>query len=154
MLNQIEASVLSKDVSARGNNTKPVDDQYSGLTVTHGDTGYVEWTVELSETGQWYLHAHMTAAASRPCLLSINHEKQSKPILGEVTGSWFSSNLQWFTYGPYRFEKGPNVIRIDFTTYMPHLQALGFSRPPKQLANTAEGHISGGPSLPGGLGSF
>lgn len=120
----LEVSVLSKDFSASGPNTKAVDPSYSNLTVTHGPTGFIEWRVNLPMDGAWYLRGEMTAAGSRPCSLSIDGVRQNQRILAEVTGSWQSDRLQEFTYGPYICKAGEHVFRIDFTAYMPHLKVL------------------------------
>jgi len=127
MSNAIVVSVQAKDFVAAGSGTKAADPAYSNLTVTHGQSGHVEWKVDLPKAGQYRLLALMTAHEARPCALSINGEPQAGPILGEVTGSWHSDTLQWFAYGPYAFKQGENRFRIDFTDYQPHLKEFGFA---------------------------
>lgn len=137
-----------------GNNTVAAASEYSGLTITHGEQGHVGWKVNLRRGGKWYLCAHMTALVSRPCTLSINGEAQRAPILSETTGSWTAEGLKWFSYGPYMFKDGDNVIRIDFKTYMPHLKELGFAPVHEQLLEAAADLSSDGSVLPGSFGSL
>jgi hypothetical protein len=127
MSNETLLTVLAKDFSASGSNTLKEEPYYSNLTVTSGETGYIEWRIELPAAGKYQLHALMTAAQSRPCVLSINAAEQDSPILGEVTGGWNSDTLQTFVYGPYAFKQGENLLRIDFTHYQPHLKEFNFS---------------------------
>jgi hypothetical protein len=127
MSNATLLTVLAKDFSASGSNTLKESPYYSNLTVTSGETGYIEWRIEFPVAGKYQLHALMTAAQSRPCVLSINAIAQDSPIFGEVTGGWNSDTLQTFVYGPYDFKQGENLLRIDFTQYQPHLKEFSFS---------------------------
>ncbi len=127
MHNELVVAMLARYDSGAHRRTIRADGSWANLTVSHDAAGFIEWRVSLPRGGRWYLHAHMTAAASRPCTLSINGAPQSGLILGEITTSWHSDKLSWLRYGPYEFQRGENIVRIDFSTYQPHLRELGFA---------------------------
>ncbi len=128
MNDSIVVSLKAKDFVAAGSGTVGVDPAYSNLQTSKGATGYVEWKVTLPATGKWRLHVEMTSAVERPCALTLNGEKQDGSILAEVTGGWQSDRLRCFVYGPYDFQSGENLLRIDFTSGEPHLSQFGFSK--------------------------
>ena len=140
MSSDILFSILTKDFSASGPNSIREAPSWSNLTVTSGPTGYIEWRIKFPSAGKYQLHAQMSAADSRPCILSINGLAQAAPILGETTGSWHSDTLQWFVYGPYEFNEGENLLRIDFKQYQPHLKEFGFSQVHEQPETGVDAH--------------
>lgn len=125
MSDDIMVSVLAKDYGASGKAAKREDPKYSNLTT--GTPGYLEWTVTLPWSGKWRLHTQHAAADGRPCTLVVNGVKQDEPIFGEQTGGWQADSLAWFVHGPYDFQKGENVLRIEVPAALPCLKQFGFS---------------------------
>jgi hypothetical protein len=78
--------------------------------VTQGTCKYVEWTVSLPSAGRWHLRVRHSTPGPAPCYLSINGVQQSGVILSETTRG--AALPQWFSYGPYDFKQGENVLRI------------------------------------------
>ncbi len=123
------APVTAMAKALKGSNSQAMgqSNDYSNLTGSNDRTTFFEWNASIPRAGKYYLHALMTAQESRPCSLSINGAKQDKPILGEVTGGWYSDKLKWFTYGPYDLKQGDNLIRIDGTSWLPHLREFALT---------------------------
>jgi hypothetical protein len=129
-----DTAIPARDLSARSKNIAPEYPRFGNLTLCVGSDGFMEWTAEL-DGGKRYVHFYYASGERRPCALSINGSEVAGEVLGETTGGFMPRDLRWRTYGPFRFIRGANRIRISAPgRYMPHLKGLYLSsgsEPPK-----------------------
>jgi hypothetical protein len=126
----ISVRVSLKDFKVpAGQNTGILRDTIQGAQPldTRGTCKYVEWSVSLPRAGKWRLHARYgMPAPGAPCSLSINGVKQGGAVLSDITRG--AADGQWFSYGPFDFNQGENVLRIEpLRGNHPPIWDLGFS---------------------------
>jgi hypothetical protein len=94
---------------------------------TRATCRYVEWTVSFPKAGRWLLQARYSMPPpGAPCYLSINGARQGGVVFSETTRG--AALPQWFSYGPFDFNQGENVLRIEpLQRCHPLLWELGFS---------------------------
>lgn len=118
--------------SAKSAQVVPVEKEYSGLAVCHGQNGMQQWKFNLAAAGSCYIHAYYTAAGVRPLTLSINGIKQDGTYFAKNTGSWGKDGLAWESIGPFEFTQGDNTIQVNTAGNMPHLGGLVVSANSKE----------------------
>jgi len=122
-----DITILASKHSSRSNQIVPVDDEYGGLVVCHGNNGMQQWKTKLQKAGSYFIHVNYAAQRSRPVDLKINDKLQEGKYLGRTTGGWSSDKLTWETIGPFELKKGDNSIQINASGHMPHLAGLVIS---------------------------
>lgn len=125
----------SKDFTSATPGTAGDDPGYGGTVCAASTTPFLEYKVNLPKAGKWYFHVSLAALDSRPATLTIHGVKQTQPVCGNTTGSWTMETRRWFVYGPFDFQQGDNVFRLDFGNCMPHLKEFGFSESMLGVAN-------------------
>jgi len=129
-----EIAVPGASLSAKSPGVVPVESGYDGLVVCHGQGGFEEWTANLPEAGNHYIHFRFCSGNRRPCQLSLDGQVKEKEALDSVTGGFLAGHLKWATYGPYPMDKGARKVRLDAKGHMPHFLGLVVSdnaTPPK-----------------------
>jgi predicted flap endonuclease-1-like 5' DNA nuclease len=126
---QTAVRLLSKDYHAASAGTVGAASEYGGATVSpvNGASVFLEWKVTLPKAGKWYLHVKLAAADARPAHITVNGSKQREPILNQTTGGLMPAHARFFVYGPFSFQRGENLFRLDFSDHMPCLQEFLFT---------------------------
>lgn len=119
--------IPAREHQAHSPNVVPIEERWDGLVVCHGQNGMQAWACDIERAGDYYLHIRYASGERRSVRLSINGRQQSGRYLKRDTGGFHPRDLEWDTYGPFRFSKGKNRIRISTQGLMPHLAGLVIS---------------------------
>lgn len=116
--------VPARQLADKSPNLVPVESQWDGLVVCHGQHGMAQWTVVVERPGPHYLHFRYASGQRRPVELWLNGMRQDGRILPDATGGFFAADLVWTTCGPFALRRGENTIRVTTPDLMPHLAGL------------------------------
>ncbi len=119
-----QVAIPAGAMSAKSSNINATDSSWSGLAVCNGGQGFEQWTAEVKQSREYYIHWRYCAGESRPCVLTINGKTVDPAALGEVTGGYYGDHLTWKTTGPFALEQGKNAIRLTAKNCMPHFRGL------------------------------
>ncbi|MCD6392988.1 MAG: hypothetical protein J7M40_05725 [Planctomycetes bacterium] len=119
--------------AAKSGSVVPVEGQWDGLVVCHGENGMQQWDFNVKAAGEYYVHFRYASGEERPVDLFINDARQKGAFLSRNTGGFFARDLQWDTYGPFELSEGKNSLRINARGNSPHLAGLVISDRKKGL---------------------
>ncbi|MBN2310618.1 MAG: DUF4450 domain-containing protein, partial [Candidatus Hydrogenedentes bacterium] len=86
---------------------------------------WAEWDFAVDEAGVYSVYGKVAADASRPVHLSVDGTAVNARALDSTTGSWRSSQAQWFPVGFAVLKQGNHTLRIQRGTCIPHIDAFG-----------------------------
>ncbi len=100
----VSVKIPARKHSVKSANVVPVEDQWDGLVVCHGDNGMQQWDAHVATPGAYYIHAYYASAGPRPVTLTINSRPQPGKFLARATGGYHKAHLAWETLGPFEME--------------------------------------------------
>ena len=87
---------------------------------------HAEWDVVVPRAGRYRLIARYAAGEPRPLRLLVNGAPVREGAFGEVTGGFHPSDVAWREVAELTLAEGTNVVRVERTGPVPHLDVLVF----------------------------
>ena len=100
------------------------DSSWSDLAVLHGETGFIEWSINIEKAGDFFVHFLYASGQPRPAELKIDGTVIKGKIFQKSTGGFHSPDLALETVGPFTFDAGKHSIRLTTVNYMPHFRGF------------------------------
>ncbi|MBM79834.1 MAG: hypothetical protein CMJ78_04485 [Planctomycetaceae bacterium] len=108
----------------RGNVSKITDGYGKGIGII-SDPGaqqnFAEFEVEIAQKRRYLIQVRYAAKASRSGRILINGRVAREKAISEVTGGWYPKDQKWFFEGTHEFAAGENVLRIESSPLMSHI---------------------------------
>ncbi|MEX1230500.1 MAG: DUF1553 domain-containing protein [Planctomycetaceae bacterium] len=96
-----------------------------GVIVNKGELpNYVEYDVDVAQSGWYQLEVRQAAAESRPSRLSLNGGIVIPQAVSTVTGSWYPDTQTWHIEGFVELVEGKNTLRIERDGPFSHIDKL------------------------------
>ncbi len=115
----------------RGNVSAITDGYGEGIGII-SDPGsqenFAEYDIEISESGSFLLQLRYAAKNARPGKLLINDKVVREKAISQVTGGWMPQHQRWFSEGVHTFRGGKNVLRIQSSPLMSHIDRIRLIR--------------------------
>lgn len=110
-----------------GNASVVADGSGEGIGIVSdqgGQATYLEYSFNVPEPGEYQLELRYAAAQSRPARLIVNGELKKANAMAEITGGWMPGDQRWFHEGRFLLSAGRNVVRLETSSVMSHLDKL------------------------------
>ena len=85
-----------------------------------------EWDITVPNAGTYQLELRYAAEQSRPMKISLNGSIIRNDAAGTATGGWFPDNQKWEPQAIVTLKTGKNVLRIERSDAIPHIDKLAF----------------------------
>jgi hypothetical protein len=114
-----------------------------GVLVNAGQyPNFTEYEVTVPSAGPYQLDLRYAAGDTRPVQVLLNGTLLASNAAGRVTGGFFPEQQQWHAEGVFRLQAGKNVVRLERSSFFPHVDKLlltpfsgaSYSRTPEQTA--------------------
>jgi len=139
------AVVLEAEDFVNGNVLKDREGYGKGIGVLVNAGNYpnfTEYGVTVPASGLYQLDLRYASGDPRPIRVFVNGTRVASNAAGAVTGGFFPDQQQWKAEGVFRLAPGKNWIRLERTSFFPHIDKLlllpkspgDYPRTPDQLA--------------------
>ncbi len=118
--------LIEAESFVRGNALRDTENYGKGIGVIHTGTPptFAEWEIEAPAAGNYALELRYAAEESRPLQVLINGQRVKDDAAKGVTGSWNPAGQKWEVEGLFALKQGKNVLRIERSGAIPHLDKL------------------------------
>ena len=105
---------------------KTFDGIGQGIGVIHtiGSPSFAEWDIVVPTAGKYQVELRYASGEQRPVKLLLNNKVLLESTAGKDTGGFFPDKQRWEPQGVFQFNAGKNVLRIERTDSIPHLDKV------------------------------
>ena len=95
-----------------------------GVITSPKPPAFAEYMLTVASAGSYQLELRCASAERRPVTVRLNGEKVNDSACAEITGGWGPEAQAWQPVGVYRFEAGANLLRLERSGPIPHIDKL------------------------------